>query len=108
MGAVEERAPTAKASTIGHEDLNAEEQQIVNNALASASPHTSHYTPSTLEPEAAHTPYHDQELCALFGQLSDPRTSEFVKKALRKAIRQRVKKLGLKHDNEVCDINCVL
>lgn len=82
-------------------DLDQEEREIVNAALAaSRTPRTSYYAAS-LEPEVANH-YHDMELCVLLHQENDPAAHEFVKKALRKAVRQRVKKLGMKYDNEVC------
>jgi hypothetical protein len=59
------------------------------------------YAPSTLEPEIVHSHFHDMDLCILLHQMDDNTTHEVVKKALRKALRQRVKKLGIKHDQEV-------
>ncbi|KAJ6593882.1 hypothetical protein B0H19DRAFT_919335 [Mycena capillaripes] len=81
-------------------DLNPEEAQIVQNALASRTPRTSHYTPSALGSDIVNSHFHDMDLCVLLQQESDPNVHEVVKKALRKAIRQRVKKLGMKYDNE--------
>ncbi|KAJ7132768.1 hypothetical protein C8R43DRAFT_1023243 [Mycena crocata] len=82
-------------------ELNQEEAQIVQDALASSrTPRTSHYTPSALGSDVVHSHFHDMDLCVLLQQESDPTVHEVVKKALRKAIRQRVKKLGMKYDNE--------
>ncbi|KAJ7045500.1 hypothetical protein C8F04DRAFT_1065003 [Mycena alexandri] len=82
-------------------DLNQEEAQIVQDALASSrTPRTSHYTPSALGSDVVNSHFHDMDLCVLLQQESDPSVHEVVKKALRKAIRQRVKRLGMKHDNE--------
>ncbi|KAJ6586905.1 hypothetical protein DFH09DRAFT_1141890 [Mycena vulgaris] len=81
-------------------DLNQEEAQIVQDALASRTPRTSHYTPSALGSDVVNSHFHDMDLCVLLQQESDPSVHEVVKKALRKAIRQRVKRLGMKHDNE--------
>ncbi|KAJ7462288.1 hypothetical protein B0H11DRAFT_2054921 [Mycena galericulata] len=82
-------------------DLNQEEAQIVQDALASSrTPHTSHYTPSALGSDIVNSHFHDMDLCVLLQQESDPNAHEVVKKALRKAIRQRVKRLGMKYDNE--------
>ncbi|KAJ7497278.1 hypothetical protein FB451DRAFT_1210752 [Mycena latifolia] len=82
-------------------DLNQEEAQIVQEALASSrTPRTSHYTPSALGSDIVHSHFHDMDLCVLLQQESDPNVHEVVKKALRKAIRQRVKRLGMKYDNE--------
>ena len=82
------------------EGLDDEEARIVNDALAAQTPRTSIYA-APLEPEVA-SHYHDMELCVLLHQENDPAQHEIVKKALRKAVRQRVKKLGMKYDNEVC------
>ncbi|KAJ6625658.1 hypothetical protein B0H10DRAFT_2002612 [Mycena sp. CBHHK59/15] len=81
-------------------DLNQEEARIVQEALASRTPRTSHYTPSALGSDIVHSHFHDMDLCVLLQQESDPTVHEVVKKALRKAIRQRVKRLGMKYDNE--------
>ena len=80
--------------------LDDEEARIVNVALAAQTPRTSIYA-APLEPEIAKH-FHDMELCVLLHQENDPAQHEIVKKALRKAVRQRVKKLGMKYDNEVC------
>lgn len=95
-----ERTPTASHPHSPNEhELNQEEARIVRDALAGRTPRTSYYAAS-LEPEVANH-YHDMELCVLLHQENDPTAHEFVKKALRKAVRQRVKKLGMKYDNEV-------
>ena len=74
--------------------------RIVDDALAAArTPRTSYYAAS-LEPEAT-SHFHDMELCVLLHQENDPSQHEIVKKALRKAVRQRIKKLGMKYDHEV-------
>ncbi|KAG6856287.1 hypothetical protein H0H87_005770 [Tephrocybe sp. NHM501043] len=77
--------------------LDQEEQRIVRAALA-ATPRTSYYA-EPLEPSVSNH-YHDLELCVLLHQESDPSAHDVVKRALRKAIVQRVKKLGMKHDHE--------
>ena len=82
------------------EAMDDEEVRIVNDALAAQTPRTSIYA-APLEPEIT-SHYHDMELCILLHQENDPAQHEIVKKALRKAVRQRVKKLGMKYDNEVC------
>ena len=48
----------------------------------------------------ANSHFHDMDLCILLHQMDDYNTHEVVKKALRKAVRQRVKKLGMKYDSE--------
>ena len=82
--------------------LNAAEEEMVAQALASrgAGDRTS-YAPSTLEPEIVNSHFHDMDLCILLHQMDDMSTHEVVKKALRKAVRQRVKRLGMKYDAEV-------
>ncbi|KAK7057210.1 hypothetical protein R3P38DRAFT_2839970 [Favolaschia claudopus] len=81
-------------------ELNQEEEKIVQDALAGRTPRTSHYTPSALGSDIVKSHFHDMDLCVLLQQESDPNAHEVVKKALRKAIRQRVKRLGMKYDNE--------
>jgi len=82
------------------EGLDAEEARIVNDALAARTPRTSYYAAS-LEPDVAGH-FHDMELCVLLHQENDANQHDVVKKALRKAVRQRIKKLGMKYDHEVC------
>ncbi|PPQ63736.1 hypothetical protein CVT24_004245 [Panaeolus cyanescens] len=88
--------PTPRARS--PEALDAEETRMVNEALAARTPRTSYYAAS-LEPEVTNH-YHDMELCVLLHQESDPNQHDVVKKALRKAVRQRIKKLGMKYDAE--------
>lgn len=92
-------ATPRQASVDGEEPLNAEENRIVQEAIAAITPRSSIYSHSTLGPEATN-PYHDMELCMLLHHL-DTEAPEVVKKALKKAVKQRVKRLGLKNDNEV-------
>lgn len=81
--------------------LNQAEEEMVAKALAErgAGNRTS-YAPSTLEPEIIDSHFHDMDLCILLHQMDDNTTHEVVKKALRKALRQRVKKLGMKYDQD--------
>lgn len=83
-------------------ELNQDEQQIVQDTLARTA-HTSRtsYAASALEPEIANSHFHDMDLCILLQQESDPTVHDVVKKAIRKAVRQRIKKLGMKYDQEV-------
>lgn len=81
------------------DELDPEQVRIVNEALAARTPRTSYYAAS-LEPEVTNH-FHDMELCVLLHQESDPSQHDVVKKALRKAVRQRIKKLGMKYDHEV-------
>ncbi|KIJ67740.1 hypothetical protein HYDPIDRAFT_107225 [Hydnomerulius pinastri MD-312] len=81
--------------------LNQAEEELVAQALASrgAGNRTS-YAPSALETDIVHSHFHDMDLCVLLHQMDDNNTHEIVKKALRKAVRQRVKRLGMKYDAE--------
>ncbi|KAI4523781.1 hypothetical protein K525DRAFT_236479 [Schizophyllum commune Loenen D] len=92
-------SPTREA-----DDLNADEVRMVEDVLANnqhgETPRTSYYAASVLEPDVVNSHFHDNDLCVLLHQESDPNVHEVVKRALRKAIRQRVKKLGMKIDNE--------
>ncbi|KAJ7072344.1 hypothetical protein C8F01DRAFT_1103577 [Mycena amicta] len=92
-----EQGPRRPPSPI---ELDQEEARIVQEALASRTPRTSHYTPSALGSDIMNSHFHDMDLCILLQQESDRNAHEVVKKALRKAIRQRVKRLGMKYDNE--------
>ncbi|KAJ7346592.1 hypothetical protein DFH08DRAFT_868677 [Mycena albidolilacea] len=94
------RAATSQHRAQSPFELNQEEAQIVKDALAGRTPRTSHYTPSALGSDIVNSHFHDMDLCVLMQQESDPTVHEVVKKALRKAIRQRVKRLGMKYDNE--------
>ncbi|CAK5265770.1 unnamed protein product [Mycena citricolor] len=72
-------------------ELNQEEEQIVQDTLAGRTPRTSHYAPSVLGSDVVNSHFHDMDLCVLLHQENDPTVHDVVKKALRKAIRQRVK-----------------
>ena len=81
------------------EELDEEEEEMVRTIL-SRTPRTS-MAPSALEPDIHDSHFHDMELCELLHSLEAPNLPEVVKKAVRKAVRARVKKLGMKSDNEV-------
>lgn len=83
--------------------MDAHEQQIVDDILV-RTPRTSFtVTPSALAAEVHNSNFHDEDLCILLHAADDEYTHDVVKRAVRKAIRGRVKKLGLKHENEaVC------
>lgn len=81
------------------EELDEEEEEMVRTIL-SRTPRTS-MAPSALEPDVQNSHFHDMELCELLHSLEAPNLPEVVKKAVRKAVRARVKKLGMKSDNEV-------
>jgi hypothetical protein len=96
------RSATPRALSPGLDDLNEEETRLVEDVLnqGAKTPRTSYAATSVLEPnQFAH--YHDMNLCILLHQLDDPSQHEVVKKAVRKAVKSRVKQLGMKYDNEV-------
>lgn len=82
-------------------DLDQEEAKIVEEALAGKTPRTSYYASTApLDPDMTNH-FHDLELCVLLQEENDTDQHEYVKRALRKAIKQRIKRLGMKYDNEV-------
>jgi hypothetical protein len=95
------RGATPRALSPGPE-LNEEETRLVENVLnqGNRTPRTSYAATSALESNQF-THYHDMNLCILLHQLDDPSQHEVVKKAVRKAVKARVKQLGMKYDNEV-------
>ncbi|KAJ3763596.1 hypothetical protein EV360DRAFT_91791 [Lentinula raphanica] len=98
------KAPSTKQPSVAPQQsvLNQEEARIVEQALASAvrTPRTSYYTPSALDAEVQQSSFHDNELCILLHQLKAPQTHELVRKVVLKAVKQRMKKLSMKYDNE--------
>ena len=96
----EEQTPVqSRTQSQVDEDLDEEEEEMVRTIL-SRTPRTS-MAPSALEPDIHNSHFHDMELCELLHSLEAPNLPEVVKKAVRKAVRARVKKLGMKSDNEV-------
>ncbi|KAF9527379.1 hypothetical protein CPB83DRAFT_768808 [Crepidotus variabilis] len=95
---VSERERTQPPRSPSPEGLDPEEARIVNEALAARTPRTSYYAASLKPDDTDH--FHDVELCVLLHQESDPNQHDVVKKALRKAVRQRIKKLGMKYDHD--------
>ena len=96
------RTATPRALSPGLDELNEEETRLVEDVLnqGAKTPRTSYAATSVLEPnQFSH--YHDMNLCILLHQLDDPSQHEVVKKAVRKAVKSRVKQLGMKYDNEV-------
>ncbi|KAH9978833.1 hypothetical protein BGW80DRAFT_1281218 [Lactifluus volemus] len=95
------RGATPRALSPGPDELDEEETRLVENVLnqGNRTPRTSYAATSVLEPgQFSH--YHDLNLCILLHQLDDPSQHEVVKKAVRKAVKARVKQLGMKYDNE--------
>jgi hypothetical protein len=93
----QDRTPRAMSPDIL---MTSAEESVVRDLLSRAGDRTS-YAPSTLEPNVQNTHFHDLELCVLLHALDDTTQHEVAKKALRKAVRQRVKRLGMKYDHEV-------
>ncbi|KAH7108143.1 hypothetical protein BKA62DRAFT_681217 [Auriculariales sp. MPI-PUGE-AT-0066] len=81
------------------DELDEEEEEMVNELLT-RTPRTSYTTPSVLAAEIQHSSHHDEDLCILLHAADDSHTHEVVKRAVRKAIRTRLKKLGMKGDND--------
>lgn len=92
--------PHTPQSPMSPVELNAEEQRMVADTLAKT-PRTSFYAGSVLGSEIVNSHFHDMDLCILLHEVEDQNVHDVVKKALRKAVRQRIKKLGMKYDNEV-------
>lgn len=103
------RGATPRALSPAPEELNEEEARLVEDVLnqGNRTPRTSYAATSALESNQF-THYHDMNLCILLHQLDDPSQHEVVKKAVRKAVKARVKQLGMKYDNEVCPYMLVL
>lgn len=88
------------------EDLDAEEEKMVKSVLSrrparSRTSYAISATTSMFEPEVQNSHFHDGELCELLHALDAPGLGDPVKRACRKAVRARIKKLGMKYDNEV-------
>ena len=66
------------------------------------STYTALTTPSALAGEVNASHFHDEELCILLHAADNENTHEVVKKVLHKGVRDRVRKLGLDHQREVC------
>ncbi|KAL5523853.1 hypothetical protein ACEPAG_8026 [Sanghuangporus baumii] len=81
------------------EDLNDYETEIVQGILSARTPRTS-IAPSLLAEEIKRSNYHDEALCILLHAADDPTQHEIVRKALRKAVAARIRKLGYKSDKE--------
>jgi hypothetical protein len=94
------KTPRALSPQSPSAELNPNEAQIIKDVIASR---RSSYAlpPSELENEVANSHFHDMDLCILLHQMDDPSAHDVVKQALKKAVRQRVKKLGMKYDSRV-------
>jgi hypothetical protein len=81
------------------EELDRDEEETVGTILSRAS--RSSMAPSTIGSDVQISHFYDMELCELLHSLEAKNLPEIAKKAVRKAVRARVKKLGMKSDNEV-------
>ena len=99
----------ARAHSPGYnDDLNEEEEEMVQELLT-RTPRTSYtVTPSVLAAEVHSSLHHDEDLCVLLHAADDSSTHDVVKRAVRKAIRSRLKRLGMKGDNDVRPAECSL
>jgi hypothetical protein len=84
------------------EELNPSERRLLEEQGLLRTPRTSYtIAPSALAAEVQESHFHDNELCLLLHAADDPDAHELVRSAVRKAVKQRLKRLGLKHDREV-------
>ncbi|CAE6417026.1 unnamed protein product [Rhizoctonia solani] len=62
-------------------------------------PRTSYtVSPSVLAEEVSRTHYHDEDLCILLHAAEDPSQHEVIRKAVRKAAKMRIKRLGIEDE----------
>ncbi|CAE6481565.1 unnamed protein product [Rhizoctonia solani] len=62
-------------------------------------PRTSYtVSPSVLAEEVNRTHYHDEDLCILLHAAEDPNQHEVIRKAVRKAAKMRIKRLGIEEE----------
>ncbi|ELU45073.1 hypothetical protein AG1IA_00893 [Rhizoctonia solani AG-1 IA] len=65
-------------------------------------PRTSYtVSPSVLAEEVSRTHYHDEDLCILLHAAEDPSQHEVIRKAVRKAAKMRIKRLGIEDESNV-------
>lgn len=82
-----------------YEPMSEDEKRIMEAALM-ATPRTSHtVTPTALAADLSRSHYHDEDICVLL-HAADQNDHELVRKVIRKAIRNRMRKLQMKHENE--------
>lgn len=103
------RATSPQGGAEDNEDyLDDAETEIVNGLLA-RTPRTSYTVPaSVLAAEVNRSQHHDEELCILLHAADDQYMHDVVKRAVRKAIRGRLKKLGMKSDNDVRHVSFIV
>ena len=94
------RAESRGESRVEDEELNDYETEIVQGILSSRTPRTSMIAPSVLAEDVKRSQYHDEDLCILLHAADKEMQHEVVRKALRKAVAARIRKLGFKSDRE--------
>ena len=100
IGNAEEHGTPTQSRAHSPDGLTEYESGLVRDLLSSRTPRTS-IAPSALEAALKKSHFHDQDLCILLHAAEDDMQHEVVKKAVRKAVAARIKKLGMKHDQEV-------
>ncbi len=80
---------------------NDDYESIVQKVLSNARTPRTSIAPSMLDADIKASHFHDQDLCILLHAAEDETQHDVVKKAVRKALQARMKKLKLKYDNEV-------
>lgn len=93
----EEFQPSRPHSTVGKRYTG---KQLVDMIKTPRTSFT--ISPSVLADEVGHSHFHDEDLCVLLHAADDEYLHDVVKKAVRKAVRARLKHLGLSHEDEVC------
>jgi hypothetical protein len=88
-------------SLVMHDNPSRERVTEIDLTRTPRTSYTAFTTPSVLAGEVSASHFHDEELCILLHAADNPTTHDVVKKALRKGVKDRVKKLGLDHQREV-------
>ena len=96
-------SPTVDHPTLPFHDGRANGTYNHQEGPSHSSGYSQSYTsaPSALAAEVQRSHFHDNELCLLLHAADDPNSHDVVRRAMRKAIKNRLKKLGLKYDTEV-------
>jgi len=100
-----EHAMTGGDRPMTPEPFTDEEKRILDEVYEEQlrTPRTSYtVTPTALAAEVTRSHFHDEDICILL-HAADQSDHELVRKVIRKAIRNRMKKLQMKHENDkVC------
>ena len=89
-------------SLVMHDNPSRDQVTEIDLTRTPRTSYTAFTTPSVLAGEVSASHFHDEELCILLHAADNPTTHDVVKKVLRKGVKDRVKKLGLDHQHEVC------